>query len=148
MAWKKGESGNPAGKPKGAVSRQTKARLELESIQSALRTELDNNAKDILNAMIFRAVKAKNVQAGMALLSRLLPASAPICPVVLEGTPAERADMVLTELAAGRITEAAAKALLDGLATAAAIRTASDTATRLESLEKTLAALTGTTDAK
>ena len=138
-----GQSGNPKGKPKGAVSRQTRARVELESIQATLRSELDKNAADILNAMIYRAVKTRNVPAGMALLSRLLPPSAPIIPVSMEGTPAEQADQIVSALAAGRVTADDAKVLLDALATAANIRNSSDTATRLAAVEKMLAELTG-----
>jgi|GEM_PF-5768944 len=147
MTWKKGESGNINGKPKGLLGKKTIARMELESIQTMLRSSLDKDAKDILAAMIDSA-KTGNVVAGRALLDRLLPPSAPVVPFALTGTPAEQADQITAALAAGRMVASDAKALLEAVAVAANIRNATDTATRLESLERTISELTGTTNAK
>ena len=147
MVWKKGESGNPNGKPKGILGKKTMARIELESMQTMLRSSLDKDAKDILAAMIDSA-KTGNVVAGRALLDRLLPPSAPVVPFTLTGSPAEQADQITAELAAGRMVASDAKALMDAIASAANIRSNSELSTRLEAMEKTLMALTGSVDAK
>ena len=65
MAFKKGQSGNPAGKPVGAVSKQTK-----------LRRSIEKDVPEILAAMVAQA-KSGDIQAAKLLLDRTLPSLKP-----------------------------------------------------------------------
>lgn len=131
----KGQSGNPRGRPRGN-----------QDIQNRLRAELEKQGPELLGALLDKALRLRNIHAQKFLLERLCPPakSAPIrTDLKLSGSPAERADAVVDALAAGQLTLDDAKALLDAIGAAQAIREASTLVQRLEQLERQLAALGG-----
>lgn len=139
MTFQKGVSGNPKGKPKGTKHWRTKVREQLETA-----------APEIIADLISRA--PKNLKVALFITDKVLPPASnravPILPALsLTGTPGDKADQIADALAGGRITIEESAAMLSALATAAAIRQASDTATRLAAVEKMLADLTGATNA-
>ena len=136
MTFQKGVSGNPKGKPNGTKHWRTKVREQLETA-----------APDIIADLIARA--PKNLKVALFITDKVLPPASnravPILPaIILTGSPGDKADQVADALAGGKLTIEEAGAMLDALATAANIRQASDTATRLTAVEKLLADLTGT----
>ena len=127
----KGVSGNPKGKPKGAKNWRTKVREQLET-----------SAPIIIQDLISRA--PKNLKIALFLVDKSLPAAShralPIAsPIVLTGTPADRADQITQALAAGVLSLDESAALLGALSTASTIRSNEELADRLDRVEKLLA---------
>lgn len=129
--WRPGQSGNPAGKPKGVRHRAT-------MIAEAL---IDGEAEEVVRAMV-DAAKKGDTTAGRVILERLLPPrrERPVCFALpkLEGPPDAVAAMAaITEaVASGDLTpgEAAELAkLVDGFVRAIE---ATDFEARLSALEQ------------
>jgi len=140
MTFKPGQSGNPKGSAKGRKDWRT-----------ALRGKLEAAAPAIIDDLIARATE--DLRIALFIANKVLPdathkASPITTPLGLKGTPAEQADQVTGALAGGKISLDESHALMTALGGAAAIRTNSELTQRLESLERTLAELTGTTNAK
>lgn len=134
--FQKGQSGNPRGRPKGSKDWRAQVRAKLEGVAPELVDDLLRHA-------------GKNLRVKLFLADKILPParSAPIgVDLKLTGSPADRADAVVDALASGRLTLEEAKALLDALGAAQAIREANAIAERLEALERQLAALGGARD--
>ena len=130
MAFKKGQSGNPAGKPKGAVSKMTK-----------LRQSIEKDLPDIIQAVTEQA-KAGDMAACKLLMDRVMPALRPTDqPIVL---PLAGADLGADGRAAieatgkGDITPEQSKALLSGLGTLARVVEVGELLQRIEALEKSI----------
>ena len=128
MTWRKGESGNPQGKPKGA------GKIE------RLRTSIAAHVPGIIEAMVEQA-KAGDAQAARLLLERVCPALRPVdAPTVLT-LPADaglvaQGEAVLLALAAGHLPVNQATGILQAMAGLARLK-------ELDELERRIAALEG-----
>jgi hypothetical protein len=124
--WKKGESGNPKGRPRGAGE------------IGRLRAAIGRAVPDILAGLIERA-KAGDTAAAKLLLERALPALKPIElpePVQLQGKSlTEMGQSALRLLAAGEIGPMQAAALLAAIGQLARVIETDDLARRIEALE-------------
>ncbi len=128
MAYRKGESGNLAGRPKGTPNKTT------QIIRGA--------CPEILDAVIGQA-KAGDLQAAALILNRGVPplkaAHEPLRILtqaqLADMTPAQRADAVNTAALAGKLPADVAAALLDGIAKGCAIVESSELLERIEQLE-------------
>ena len=130
MAFKKGQSGNPAGKPKGAISKMTKLRQSIEA-----------DLPDIIAAITEQA-KAGDMAACKLLMDRVMPALRPTDqPITL---PLAGADLgadgraVIEATGQGAISPDQAKTLLSGLSSLARITEVDELARRIEALEKSI----------
>src|SRR5690606_41062991 len=100
--WKPGESGNPAGKPKGAIDRRSKWRAEL------------GDALPAILAKLVDAAKAGDTTAAGLILSRVAPPLRParetavVAGLAEAGTIAGRAEAVLAAAARGELPSDAA----------------------------------------
>ncbi|WP_339391047.1 DUF5681 domain-containing protein [Aeromonas media] len=125
-----GQSGNPAGRPKGALSPVT--RLIRESSLDVVATVID-------------AAKGGDMQAAALILARGVPTlKATQEPVELitaaefeQMTTQERAEAILAAAVSGRIAPDVAKQLLESLGACANIAEWADLAERIEALEAT-----------
>ncbi|SAL19369.1 hypothetical protein AWB71_00930 [Caballeronia peredens] len=126
--FKKGQSGNPAGKPKGARDKRT-----------ALRELLQPHAADLVKKAVELA-KAGDTTALRICIDRCIPAmkakDEPVELPALTGSLAEQGDAVMRAMAAGAITPDQAQAVMQVLAAQVRIIEADD-------LEKRIAALEG-----
>ena len=96
MKFQPGQSGNPAGKPKGAKDKR-----------SALRALIEKNGRTLIVDAIAMAKDEPSVM--VALLNRLVPALRPEStagPIAMDSTQAAdvQARQVLAEIAAGRVS--------------------------------------------
>ena len=125
--FKPGQSGNPAGKPKGAKHASTKLRDAIASDLSAIVAALVEKAKD------------GDTAAAALLFSRTLPPLRPQSEapeVELPGTTMnERAEAVTTAALAGQISPTGAAELMSLLTQQARIAEVSELAERLERIE-------------
>jgi hypothetical protein len=131
MVWKKGESGNPTGKPAGA---RNKATIMVQAI-------MERGAQEITDAVV-TAAKGGDLSAARLVLERLLP-PARERPIFLELPSTDTAEGVAQ--AQGAILQAvAAGELLPGeAATLAGVVEARRKAVETLELEQRIAALEG-----
>jgi hypothetical protein len=124
--WKPGESGNRQGRPPGTT------------LAGKLREAVGKEFDDIAAAVI-KAAKEGDMQAASLLLSRVAPPMKPIQePVRIDlagATLTERAGAIFDQVAAGNLSTADGKALLDGLAALAKLREVDELVARIEALE-------------
>ncbi|HEM7801754.1 MULTISPECIES: DUF5681 domain-containing protein [Burkholderia] len=129
--FKKGQSGNPAGKPKGARDKRT-----------ALRELLQPHAADLV-AKAVELAKAGDTTALRICIDRCIPAikakDAPVDLPELTGSLAEQGAAVMHAMARGRITPDEASAVMQVIAAQARI-------IEVDELEKRLAILEGKDD--
>ena len=127
MAYQKGQSGNPRGRPTGLASS--------EKLRAAIAEELP----DIIAAMV-RAAKGGDVQAGKVLMDRgLAPLRAKDTPVSLDPLPnslSDAARCVLDAVADSRITPLQAQQILSGMGGVARIIETDELAKRIKALEQ------------
>ena len=132
MSFRKGESGNPGGRPKGIVDSRHR-----------LRTALEPHA-DALLAQAVEMAKAGDVAVLTFLLGRAMPApkpeTAPINVEIPDGTLTQKAEALVTAAASGVLPVSTAAELLGGLATVARLREVDELEARLTALEERLAA--------
>ena len=126
MAFQKGQSGNPAGKPKGAKDKRTALRELLQPhaaqlVQKAVKLALDGDttALRICIDRIIPAAKAKD---------------SPISLEGLTGSPTEQAQAVVNALTTGALTPDEANSVMTVL-------TAQMRVIEVDELEKRIAAL-------
>lgn len=130
MAFKKGKSGNPTGKPIGAKSRLTKLR---EGLTKDLPGLLDK---------VKSAALAGDMTAAKMLLDRTLPPvraeSAPVhIPELAEGkTLSEKAQAIINAVANGVLAPSIASELLSALGAVCKIIETDDLENRIAALEK------------
>lgn len=125
--FKKGQSGNPAGKPKGARDKRT-----------ALRELLQPHAADLVKKAVDLAL-AGDTTALRICIDRCIPAikakDQPISLSGLNGTPAEMGETVLRAMAAGEITPDEAAAVMQVVTAQMRIVEVDDLVKRIEALE-------------
>ncbi|CAD9226710.1 conserved hypothetical protein [Burkholderia cenocepacia] len=129
--FKKGQSGNPAGKPRGTRDKRT-----------ALRELLQPHAADLV-AKAVELAKAGDTTALRICIDRCIPAikakDAPVDLPELTGSLAEQGAAVMHAMARGRITPDEASAVMQVIAAQARI-------IEVDELEKRLAILEGKDD--
>ncbi len=134
--FKKGQSGNPKGKPPGTKSRMTKLREAIESDLPAILAALVMKAKD------------GDVGAANLLLSRCLPPLRPQSEVdeipVAGSSLAHRAEAIATSALAGELSPTVATEMMAMLGQQARILETAELADRIERLEAALAVTKGT----
>jgi len=130
MKFKQGQSGNPAGRPKGIVDKRW-----------ALRNRLENASETLVDEAIKRAIDGDS---GLmrALLGRLVaPAKAETLPATFtlpEGSLSDQATAVMQAVSSGMIAPSTGGELLAALGQVAKIREADELLRRVESLERSL----------
>jgi len=128
VTWRKGQSGNPKGRPPGTGE------------VARLRAAISAHVPTIIARLVERATMEGDTQAARLLLERVLPpvkaaALAEPLPVPATGSLAERAEAVLAAMAAGQASPDAAEAAMAGLATLARLRVIDDLERRISALE-------------
>ncbi|MBB3140214.1 DUF5681 domain-containing protein [Halomonas organivorans] len=127
MAFKPGQSGNPKGRPRGRPDRRT-----------AWRNELEPKGKALVTKAVEMALSG-DAQALRLCLERLTPAYKPQAEPVrfeLKGeTLTEKADSVLTAIAAGDLDPATGKELIAAIAGLVKVQEVDEIVRRLEALE-------------
>ena len=124
----KGQSGNPAGRPKGS------------GLSAQLRAAIEQDAPSIIKAMIEQA-KGGDTAAAKTLLDRVLPALKPesqaisLPELVAAGTMAEKARAAIDAAGAGAVSPSAASDLVSAIAGLAKIIETTELQKRLEALE-------------
>lgn len=131
MGFKKGQSGNPAGKPKGAKDKRT-----------ALRELLEPHQGKLVRKAVSLAL-AGDTTALRLCLDRLMPPlrakDAPILlPLGLTGTLVQRGEQVLGALSCGDLTPDEASSLMQTLTAQLRITEADDLQRRVMALERAL----------
>ncbi len=127
----KGQSGNPAGRPKGS------------GLSAQLRAAIEQDAPSIIKAMIEQA-KAGDMQAAKVLLDRVLPALKPesqaihLPELVEAGTMAEKARAAIDAAGAGAVSPSAASDLVAAIAGLARVVETTELQQRLESIERAI----------
>jgi hypothetical protein len=129
MAFKKGQSGNPAGKPKGTLSKRTLLAKQLETHMPDLITKVVELAKQgdtqALKICIDRGLPAKKV------IDELVDLGKP-----LDGTAAEQGRLVLKAVGEGRITPDQAATLMSSIQAQARVVEIDELERRLKALEE------------
>ncbi|WP_175783100.1 DUF5681 domain-containing protein [Burkholderia anthina] len=125
--FRKGQSGNPAGKPKGTRDKRT-----------ALRELLQPHAADLVKKAVELAL-AGDTTALRICIDRCIPAiktkDQPISLKSLSGSPAQMGEAVLRAMAAGEITPDEAAAVMQVVTAQMRIVEVDDLVKRIEVLE-------------
>lgn len=125
--WKPGESGNPAGKPKGSGE------------VAKLRAAIADRVPELLAAMMARALDG-DVGAARLLLERTiapLKAIEPPQPLTLpDGTLTEQGRAVLASVASGELAPGQGAALVGAIGALARVTEIDELAERVAALEK------------
>lgn len=128
MKFKPGQSGNPAGRPKGIVDKRW-----------ALRSRLEDASETLVDEAIKRAMDGDS---GLmrALLGRLIPPAKPEAASVEFDLPkarlSEQAEAVLRAISSGAMSPTVGSDLLQSLAQAARIKETDELEERISRLEK------------
>ena len=130
MKFKPGQSGNPAGKPKGAKDRRTE-----------LRALLVPHAHELIDKVVALA-KSGDTTALRILIDRLIPPIKARDELVsigsLDGSVVNQGMTVLEALAAGAITPEQAATMMSVVATHARLIEVNELERRIESLEQAI----------
>jgi dihydrodipicolinate synthase/N-acetylneuraminate lyase len=129
MPFKKGQSGNPAGRPKGLRDRR-----------AALRYKLTRQLPDILKTLA-AAAKAGDIPAAKLILERTLPAlktAAETLTLPAPETLAGQGRVVMEAVASGDISPDEALKLMQAVGAQLRIVEAEEMAKRIEALEQAL----------
>jgi len=129
MSFKPGQSGNPAGRPRGSG----------KSVE--LRRAIEKDVPQIVEVLLKKALDGDSTSARL-LLERVVPALRPVsAPVAIKGmdtgTLSERGDVVLANVADGLITPDQARSLMASLSSLCRVIETDEILERLEALEAT-----------
>jgi hypothetical protein len=126
--WKKGESGNPQGKPPGSGELQR------------LRAAISEHVPEIIGKLV-EGARGGDIQAARLILERVLPPMKAIeqaQPVNLAGeTLTEQGRAVLSAIACGELSAGQGAALIGAIATLGKVAELDELARRVAALEKT-----------
>jgi hypothetical protein len=132
MVWKKGESGNPGGRPSKPMP------------STQLRRQIAERVPEIIERLIQQALGG-DAQAARLLIERCLPALRPIeqpQPITLpDGTLTEQGRAVLGAVAAGTLAPGQGAQLITAVGTLAKVA-------EIDELERRIAALEGGHESK
>jgi hypothetical protein len=128
VTWRKGQSGNPKGRPPGVGE------------VARLRAAISQCLPEVLGRLVQQA-REGDTQAARLLLERVLPpvkavALAEPLPLPATGSLAERAEAVLAAMVKGETAPDAAEAAMAGLMAVARLRTIDDLERRIAALEQ------------
>jgi hypothetical protein len=128
VTWRKGQSGNPKGRPPGVGE------------VARLRAAISQHLPEVLDRLVQQA-RDGDTQAARLLLERVLPPVKAVAlpeplPVPAVGSLAERAEAVLAAMAKGEASADAAEAALAGLGAVARLRLIDDLERRIAALEE------------
>mgnify|MGYP006306645599 CR=1 FL=1 len=129
MKYRKGQSGNPAGRPKGT------------SKADKLRRAIEHDLEGIIEAMA-AAAREGDVSAAKLLLDRAIPALKPTdTPITLPagGNLTDTGAAILGAIGEGKITPDQGAKLLQGLGALARVEEVAELRARLDALERVLA---------
>ena len=126
--WKKGQSGNPKGRPPGIVDKR-----------ASLRKAFESEGKAVAERCIAAALDG-DVQAMRIVLERLAPPlKARVDPVEFdlnpEGGYSEQARQIMQAVSEGQLSPDVGKMLIDGIASVARVDELDEIRQRLEALE-------------
>ena len=127
MKFQPGQSGNPAGRPKGIIDKRW-----------ALRKRLEDASETLVDEAIRRAIEGDS---GLmrALLGRLIPPTKPESATVEFDLPetqlSEQAEAILRAISTGAMSPTVGSDLLQSLAQAARIKETDELEARLRKLE-------------
>ncbi len=126
--WKKGQSANPSGRPKGIVN------------HARLREAIADDVPEILQAMA-AAAKGGDAAAARLLLDRCLPALKPTdTPIRIELPDglADASKAVIKAATTGEVTPGEASSLLGSIGIAARVTEVTELLERIEAIEQRL----------
>jgi hypothetical protein len=128
VKFKKGQSGNPAGKPKGAKDKRT-----------ALRALIEPHAGKLVNKAVEMAL-AGDTTAIRICMDRIIPTlkaeDRPVCIDRLNGTLGEQVRVIFDALCGGQITPDEGSTLMQTVAARARIIETAELERRIAELEK------------
>lgn len=132
MPFKKGKSGNPAGRPRGSQNKASLLRLKFET------------GGDAVVSKVLNLAKKGDLRAAKLVLERVCPPLRPMdAPMAVFAAAeakgkklAELSEGIMRETLEGRISPDMARILVTGLEAASRTRQADDLEARLEELEK------------
>jgi hypothetical protein len=128
MTFKKGSSGNPAGRPAGTAPR------------AKFRKLVEPRMEELINRLMTAAL-AGDMQATVILMARMVPPLKPTADTVAVkagSTPAEQGAAVLAAMLAGNIPADTAAALMAALLAQSKLTEQAEVTARLEKLEALL----------
>lgn len=130
MTFKKGQSGNPAGRPKGVLNPATHLRKQIAEFIPAIITRMAEAARN------------GDTAAASLLLSRVIPPARPESQTATVenagGTLAERAEAIATATLSGEIPTSTASDLMNVLQGMARIKEIDELDKRLTAIEERL----------
>ena len=128
MAFKKGQSGNPAGRPKGITDKRAQ-----------LRSLLDPHADALINKAVEMALNGDSAAMRLC-VERLVPAYRNASPSVklpdMKGTPTEKAEAVLQAMADAQLSVDDANAVLAAISQSTKIQEFDELEQRITRLEQ------------
>lgn len=125
--WKKGQSGNPAGRPKGSGE------------VSKLRAAIAGRVPEILDKLMTQALQGDTSAARLLLERAIAPLKAQEAPQALalpDGTLTDQGHAVLRSVADGELAPSQGAALLSGIGTLARVAEIDELAARVAALEQ------------
>ncbi len=128
MGFKKGESGNPDGRPLGSKDKRTE-----------LRALLQPHAEDLVNKVVEKALEGDTTALRLCLDRLIPPYRAGNVSVVLddiEGTLTEKGEKIIGAMGSGDITPSDASSMLQALAAQCRVQEIDEMDKRLRALEE------------
>ncbi|MCU7805891.1 MAG: hypothetical protein KZQ96_22140 [Candidatus Thiodiazotropha sp. (ex Lucinoma borealis)] len=127
MKYKKGQSGNPKGRPKGIVDRR-----------SLFRKHIESNAENLVKKVVAMALEG-DVRAMKLCLERISPPMKPRDEPIqiedLKGTLTEQGQKILSSMGKSQLTPSEAAVMLSALVSLIRIKEATDLENRIANLE-------------